>query len=111
MTSYQSLVEWRRRGYEIINKRSIINHISCTYRIFQLGTALNVLYSEIMIEEVLDRGAFGEVCRGKWSGNDVAVKVNTPLSQHTHTLPPFSSYLVQADQLQRRWKHFNVKCL
>lgn len=40
-----------------------------------LGTALNVVYSEVAVKEVLDKGAFGEVYRGSWRGNEVAVKV------------------------------------
>ena len=44
-------------------------------RVLPLGTALNVVYSEVVVQETLDRGAFGEVCRSTWRGNDVAVKV------------------------------------
>ena len=44
-----------------------------------LGTALNVSYSEVAVEQVLDRGAFGEVCRANWRGNEVAVKVGSHL--------------------------------
>ena len=44
-------------------------------RVLPLGTALNVVYSDILMREELDRGAFGEVCRGSWRGNDVAIKV------------------------------------
>jgi serine/threonine protein kinase len=44
-------------------------------RTLPLGTALNVVYGEVEVEEVLDKGAFGEVCRGRWRGNEVAVKL------------------------------------
>ncbi|CAI8048431.1 Probable serine/threonine-protein kinase SIS8 [Geodia barretti] len=44
-------------------------------RVLPLGTALNVVYSEVVVQETLDRGAFGEVCRSTWRGNDVAVKL------------------------------------
>ena len=38
------------------------------------------------MEEVLDRGAFGEVSRGRWRGNEVAVKVGRWMcDSHTHT--------------------------
>ena len=47
-------------------------------RTLPLGTALNVVYGEVEVEEVLDKGAFGEVCRGRWRGNEVAVKVSSP---------------------------------
>ena len=38
-------------------------------------TTLNVPYHEISLGDALDRGAFGEVYRGSWRGNEVAVKV------------------------------------
>ncbi len=38
-------------------------------------SALHVDFSEIEMGPSLDRGAFGEVFRGYWKGNDIAVKV------------------------------------
>ena len=55
-------------------------------RVLPLGTALNVVYSEVVVQETLDRGAFGEVCRSTWRGNDVAVKVVHVLPTLAHTL-------------------------
>ena len=37
-------------------------------------TARNISYSEIQFNELIDRGAHGQVFRGVWQGNDVAVK-------------------------------------
>lgn len=54
-------------------------------RVLPLGTALNVAYSEVAVQEELDRGAFGAVCRGNWRGNNVAVKVhNIPDDLYVH---------------------------
>ena len=36
---------------------------------------LSIPLQEIQFEEPLDRGAFGEVFRGYWRGNEVAIKV------------------------------------
>ena len=36
---------------------------------------LNVNYEEIVFLGMLDRGAFGEVHRARWKGDEVAVKV------------------------------------
>ena len=46
-----------------------------THRNPAVGTTLNVNYHEIEFLEMLDRGAFGEVHRANWKGNNVAVKV------------------------------------
>lgn len=39
------------------------------------NSALNIPYNEVEFGRALDRGAFGEVYRGVWRGNDVAIKV------------------------------------
>ncbi len=38
-------------------------------------SALHVNFTEIEMGPSLDRGAFGEVFKGRWRGNDIAVKV------------------------------------
>ncbi len=38
-------------------------------------SALHVDFDEIEMGPSLDRGAFGEVFKGRWRGNDIAVKV------------------------------------
>ena len=38
-------------------------------------SALHVNYGEIEVGASLDRGAFGEVFKGVWRGNDIALKV------------------------------------
>jgi len=42
-------------------------------------SSLHVDFSRIIIGASLDRGAFGEVYRGSWNGDEVAVKVRTPI--------------------------------
>ena len=41
----------------------------------QFSRSLSITYEELELGKLLDRGASGEVYRGQWQGNDVAVKV------------------------------------
>lgn len=60
-----------------VTLRDLIAELTSRKPLQAVGTTLNVNYSDIEVGEPLDRGAFGEVYRGKWKGNVVAVKVKT----------------------------------
>ena len=58
-------------------------------------------YSEVVVQEELDRGAFGAVCRGNWRGNNVAVKVHN-IADHCLYIHHLSVAAVQHWQTNTR---------
>lgn len=46
-----------------------------------------VPYEELQFKEIIGRGTFGEVYRGEWKGEEVALKkINIPIGEDTCTM-------------------------
>ncbi|KAI1895813.1 hypothetical protein AGOR_G00110630 [Albula goreensis] len=82
---HDSRLPLRRCGKSISGGR--INHLP-------IASDVQIEYSDIEVEEVVGRGAFGVVCKAKWRGKDVAIKTIESESER-------KAFVVELRQLSR----------
>ena len=58
-----------------ITLHQLLSQLKSTTSAGAFNSALTTSFDSIKLEQLLDRGASGEVHRGVWQNNDVAVKV------------------------------------
>lgn len=65
---------------------------------------LSVPYEELQFKQLISRGSFGEVHRGEWNGNDVALKrITIPTGEDK-----FKMIANSAEIAALKWVHFNM---